>query len=159
MTQKITNCLWFNFNAREAVNLYLEVFGNGRVLSTSLYGDVPFAPPETEMVIEFELFGQTFQALNGGPQFVFNEAISLVVSCEDQAEVDRYWSALTADGGEESQCGWLKDKFGVSWQIVPKQLAAILGDPDPAKAKRAVDAMLAMRKLDIAALERARDGG
>jgi predicted 3-demethylubiquinone-9 3-methyltransferase (glyoxalase superfamily) len=157
-SQKIAPCLWFNFNAEEAVSLYLSVFKDGRILKTSRYGE---SHPEHQgkvMVMEFELFGQRFRALNGGPNFTFNEAVSLVVDCENQAEVDAYWSALTAEGGSEGRCGWLKDRFGLSWQIVPRRLGELLGDADKTGAGRAAQAMLSMKKLDIAALEAAFSG-
>jgi predicted 3-demethylubiquinone-9 3-methyltransferase (glyoxalase superfamily) len=153
--QKITPCLWFNFNAEAAVQFYLDVFKQGRIVRTLHYGD---AHPELKgkvLLIEFELFGQRFQALNGGPHFSFTEAISLSVDCENQAEVDRLWDRLTADGGSESECSWLKDKFGLSWQIVPRQLLNMLNDPDRNKATRAMQAMMTMRRIDIAAIERA----
>jgi predicted 3-demethylubiquinone-9 3-methyltransferase (glyoxalase superfamily) len=151
---KITPCLWFNFNAEEAVNHYLSIFKRGRILELSRYGD---AMPELEgkvLVMRFEIEGQQLQALNGGPQFPFTEAVSLSVDCESQAEVDELWDKLSA-GGSESQCGWLKDKFGLSWQIVPCQLVAMLNSPDAAAATRAMKAMLTMKKIDIAAVERA----
>ncbi|MEJ0060340.1 MAG: VOC family protein [Terricaulis sp.] len=148
---KITPCLWFDDRIEEAVNFYVSVFGDGKILSMSRNGDKVF----TAM---FEIEGQRFQALNGGPQFKFNEAVSFSVRCETQAEVDYYWDKLTADGGQESQCGWLKDKFGLSWQIVPDALVKHLTDKDPARSGRAMQAMLKMRKIDIAALDRAAEG-
>jgi predicted 3-demethylubiquinone-9 3-methyltransferase (glyoxalase superfamily) len=156
--QKITTYLWFDDDAEEAMKFYTSLFKNSRVLSTSRYPEGSPGKPGTLMTGSFQLDGQEFMALNGGPQFPFTEAISLLVNCETQQEVDELWAKLTADGGQESQCGWLKDKFGVSWQIIPKQLGEMIGDKDPAKAKRAVDAMLKMKKIDIKALERARDG-
>lgn len=152
--QKITPCLWFNFNAEEAVNYYLSIFKNAKILSISRYGD---AMPDLKgkvLTISFELEGQQFQALNAGPQFPFTEAISLSVDCADQAEVDRLWSQLSA-GGSPSQCGWLKDKFGLSWQIVPRALITLLNDPDAAKAARVMQAMMTMSKIDIARLQHA----
>jgi len=155
--QKITPCLWFDFKAEEAVHHYLGIFKNGRILETSRYGD---AMPELKgkvLVMRFELEGREFQALNGGPQYTFTEAISLSVDCVDQAEVDHVWERL-CDGGSPGRCGWLKDKFGLSWQIVPRALVRLLTDPDPIKASRVMQAMLPMQKLDIRELERAYAG-
>lgn len=156
--QKITTYLWFDDDAEEAMKFYCSLFKNSKILSTSRYPEGSPGNAGTLMIGSFQLDGQEFMALNGGPQFSFTEAISLLVNCENQQEVDELWSKLTADGGQESQCGWLKDKFGVSWQIIPKQLSEMIGDKDPVKAKRAVEAMLKMRKIDIKAMERARDG-
>ena len=156
--QKITTYLWFDDDAEEAMKFYVSLFKNSKILSTSRYPEGSPGKPGTLMTGSFQLDGQEFMALNGGPQFPFTEAISLLVNCETQQEVDDLWAKLTANGGQESQCGWLKDKFGVSWQIIPKQLGEMIGDKDPAKAKRAVDAMLKMKKIDIKTLERARDG-
>ena len=155
--QKFTPCLWFNFNAEEAVNHYVSIFKNSKVLDISRYGD---AMPELKgkvLTMRFTLDGQEFQALNGGPQFSFNEAISISVDCADQAEVDALWTALS-EGGTPSQCGWLKDKYGLSWQIVPSVLAQMLKDPDPAKSQRVMSALMQMGKLDIAALHSAYEG-
>ena len=155
--QKITPCLWFNFNAEEAVRHYLGIFRNGRIVRTLHYGD---AQPELNgrvLLIEFEMEGQLFQALNGGPQFPFTEAVSLSVDCETQADVDALWARLT-DGGTPSQCGWLKDRFGVSWQIVPAELTRLQSDPDPQVAARVTQAMLAMRKIIVADIEAAAKG-
>jgi predicted 3-demethylubiquinone-9 3-methyltransferase (glyoxalase superfamily) len=152
--QKITPCLWFNFNAEEAVNYYLSIFKNSRILEISHYGD---AMPEHKgkvLIILFELEGQQFQALNAGPQFPFTEAISLSVSCETQEEVDTLWSQLSA-GGREDQCSWLKDKFGLSWQIVPRVLTEMLRDKDADKATRVMQAMFTMSKIDITRLQQA----
>jgi predicted 3-demethylubiquinone-9 3-methyltransferase (glyoxalase superfamily)/uncharacterized protein YndB with AHSA1/START domain len=154
--QKITPFLWFNYNAEEAVRLYTSVFKNSRITGTSYYGESGPGPKGSVMTIAFELEGQAFTALNGGPEFPFTEAVSLYVDCETQAEVDDLWEKLT-EGGEESQCGWLKDKFGLSWQIVPKALIQMLGDPDPVKAQKVMQAMLQMRKIDIEKLRQARD--
>ena len=156
--QKITTFLWFDDDAEEAMKFYTSIFKNSKILSTSRYPEG--SPGRAGMVMTgtFQLEGQEFMALNAGPEFKFTEAISLFVSCENQQEVDDLWAKLTADGGEESQCGWLKDKFGLSWQIIPKQLGEMLGDKDPSKAKRALDAMLRMHKIDIKTIERARDG-
>ena len=156
--QKITTFLWFDDDAEEAMKFYTSLFKNSKILSTSRYPEGSPGNAGTLMTGTFQLEGQEFMALNAGPEFKFTEAISLFVSCENQQEVDDLWNKLTADGGEESQCGWLKDKFGLSWQIIPKQLGEMLGDKDPAKAKRALDAMLQMHKIDIKTLERARDG-
>lgn len=154
--QKITPCLWFNFNAEEAVNHYLTTFQRSRILEISHYGDATPALKGHVLTIRFELEGQQFLALNAGPQFPFTEAISLSVDCADQAEVDALWASLSA-GGNTSQCGWLKDKFGLSWQIVPRVLVTMLTDSDPARAARVMQAMLTMSKIDIARLQRAYD--
>ncbi len=157
--QKIGVCLWFDSQAEEAARFYTSIFKNSKILSESRYGETGPGQPGTVLTVNFELEGREFTALNGGPHFKFNEAISLVVNCADQVEVDYLWEKLTADGGEESQCGWLKDRFGVSWQIIPLALGALIGGPDPAGAQRATQAMLKMRKLDIAALQDAYEGG
>ena len=149
--QKITTFLTFADRAEEAVHLYTSVFPNSRVLGTSRYGDGAPRPKGTFMSASFELEGQEFVALNGGPSFAFAEGISLLVSCETQDEIDALWEKLS-EGGEKGRCGWLTDCFGVSWQIVPRVLSELLGDPDPAEAARTMRAMLAMSKLDIAAL-------
>ncbi|MEO6397787.1 MAG: VOC family protein [Tepidiformaceae bacterium] len=153
--QTITPFLWFDDNAEEAMNFYVATFPNSKLGEISRYGEGGPGPAGTVMSGSFELDGQRFMALNGGPMYKFTEAISLFVPCETQAEIDHLWETLS-EGGEKSQCGWLKDKFGLSWQIVPTVLGEILGDSDPAKAKRAMDAMLQMTKLDIAALQEAR---
>lgn len=152
--QKITPCLWFNFNAEEAVHHYLGIFKHGRILETSRYGDGMPQFKGKVLTMRFELEGQPLLALNGGAQFPFTEAISLSVDCADQAEVDDLWARLSA-GGSEGQCGWLKDKFGLSWQIVPRALVTMLKDADAAKATRVMQAMLSMRKIDIAHLRQA----
>jgi predicted 3-demethylubiquinone-9 3-methyltransferase (glyoxalase superfamily) len=152
--QKITPWLWFDTQAEEAAAFYTSIFPNSRTLDVSRYGEAGPRPAGSVMTVSFELDGQQLVALNGGPEFTFNEAISFQVSCEGQDEVDEYWSKLS-EGGEEGPCGWLKDKYGVSWQIVPTRLGELLGDPDPEKAQRAMQAMLGMKKLDIAALEQA----
>lgn len=146
--------LWFDTQAEEAARFYVSVFDNSRIVSTSRYGDAGPGPKGTVMVVEFELNGRRFIALNGGPQFKFTEAISLSIDCETQEEVDRYWNALTA-GGEEGPCGWLKDRYGLSWQVNPGILGRLLADPDPKKSKCVMEAMLQMKKIDIAGLERA----
>ena len=157
--QKITTFLTFDGDAEEAVALYTSIFPDSRVVSERRYGPAGPGPEGSLMTATFELCGQPFMALNGGSSFSFSEGISLFVDCEDQAEVDRYWDALTADGGRESMCGWLVDRFGVSWQIIPRALGDLLGDPDPERAGRAMSAMLEMQKIDIATLERAAAGG
>jgi len=155
---KVTPFLWFDGQAEEAATLYCSLFPNSKVGAVARYGPNSPGPEGSAMTVSFELDGLPVTALNGGPNYRFTEAFSLSVSCEDQAEVDRYWSALTANGGEEGPCGWLKDRFGLSWQIVPKALPQLLGDPDRARAGRAMQAMLKMRKLDIAQLRTAADG-
>ena len=152
--QKITPFLWFDHQAEEAAGLYVSVFPNSRLVKVVRYGKAGPGPPGSAMTVEFQLDGQSFVGLNGGPHFKFTEAISFVVSCETQAEVDTYWEQLSA-GGTPSQCGWLKDRFGLSWQIVPTALSRLLSDPDPEKAQRVMKAMLSMKKLDICALEEA----
>jgi predicted 3-demethylubiquinone-9 3-methyltransferase (glyoxalase superfamily) len=162
-TQRITPFLWFDTQAEEAAGFYIAIFKNSKVLTTARYSEeasrAAGRPAGSVMVVDFELDGQHFTALNGGPHFKFNEAISLVVHCRSQEEVDHYWSRL-GEGGDEraQQCGWLKDRFGVSWQIVPDRLAELLNDRDPAKGKRVMAAMLKMKKIDIPDLERAAKG-
>ena len=153
--QKITPFLWFDNNAEEAMNFYVSIFKNSKVLNVMRYGDAGPGPKGTVMAATFQLEGQEFQALNGGPQYRFNEAVSFFISVETQAEVDYFWNALTADGGEESMCGWLKDKFGLSWQVVPTALGRYLSDPDRSRADRAMQAMMQMRKIVIADLDKA----
>jgi predicted 3-demethylubiquinone-9 3-methyltransferase (glyoxalase superfamily) len=153
-TQKITPFLWFDENAEEAVYHYISIFKNSKILNVARYGDAGPGPKGKVMTIAFQLEGQQFLALNGGPQFKFTEAISLLVNCDTQVEVDQLWSKLSA-GGEEGPCGWLKDKFGLSWQIVPSALGKMMTDKDPEKSKRVMEAMLQMKKMDIAGLERA----
>ncbi|HEV2758154.1 MAG TPA: VOC family protein [Acidimicrobiales bacterium] len=154
---KITPCLWFDTQAEDAANFYTGIFPNSRVVNVSHYGSAGPRPEGMVMVVDFELEGQSFVALNGGPEFTFNEAISFQVSCESQEEVDDYWTKLT-DGGQEVACGWLKDRFGVAWQIVPTVLDELVRDPDPERSQRAMKAMMAMTKFDIAELRRAADG-
>jgi predicted 3-demethylubiquinone-9 3-methyltransferase (glyoxalase superfamily) len=154
MTQKITTFLWFDGNAEEAVNHYVSIFKSSKILNVARFGDAGPGPKGGVMTIAFQLEGQDFIALNGGPQFKFTEAISLLVSCETQVEVDALWSKLSS-GGAEQMCGWLKDKFGLSWQIVPTALGKMMSDPDPEKSKRVMEAMLRMKKIDIAGLENA----
>jgi predicted 3-demethylubiquinone-9 3-methyltransferase (glyoxalase superfamily) len=150
----ITPFLWFDANAEEAMNFYVEVFGDAKVGEVTRYGDGGPGPAGTVMSATFELRGQQFMALNGGPGFPFTEAISFFVACETQEEVDDLWEKLTA-GGEESRCGWLKDRYGLSWQIIPNALGELLNDPDPVKSQRVMQAMLQMGKIEIAGLRRA----
>jgi predicted 3-demethylubiquinone-9 3-methyltransferase (glyoxalase superfamily) len=158
--QKITPCLWFDGNAEEAVRFYTSVFAHSSVdLVQRSTVDYPGGKVGSVLIIAFTLAGQSYLALNGGPSEKFNNAISLSVDCEDQAEVDQYWAALTADGGKPMQCSWLKDKFGLSWQIVPRRLPELLSDPDTAKAHRVMQAMMQMVKIDIAKIEAAAAGG
>jgi predicted 3-demethylubiquinone-9 3-methyltransferase (glyoxalase superfamily) len=152
--QKITPFLWFDTQAEEAAKFYTSIFPNSKILNTARYGEAGPGPKGSVMTVEFELDGQRMIALNGGPQFKFTEAISLSVDCRDQKEVDHYWSKLS-QGGRESQCGWLKDKYGLSWQVNPAILGELLAGPDAKKAKRVMEAMLKMRKIDIAALKAA----
>lgn len=153
--QKITPFLWFNDNAEEAVKFYLTVFKNAKITTITHYGDAGPGPKGSVMTVGFQLDGQEFVALNGGPHYTISPAISFVVNCDTQDEIDYYWSKLTEGGGMEVQCGWLQDKFGVSWQIVPPILTELLSDPDAAKSQRVVQAMLKMIKLDIQALKAA----
>ncbi len=152
--QKITTFLWFNDNAEEAVNLYVSLFKDSKVLNVSRYGDAGPGPKGTAMTVEFQLAGQRFLALNGGPVFKFTEAISLLVNCDSQEEIDTLWSKLTANGGQESQCGWLKDKYGLSWQIIPTEFPSML-QGDPQRSQRVMAAMMQMKKFDIARLKEA----
>jgi predicted 3-demethylubiquinone-9 3-methyltransferase (glyoxalase superfamily) len=152
--QKITPCLWFDFNAEQAVSHYLAIFKKSRVVSKTHYGEAGPGPAGAVMTILFEIDGQQFLALNGGPQFKFTPALSLIVSCDDQAEIDAMWDKL-AEGGEHGQCGWLTDKFGVSWQIVPRGLPELLTGGDAQRTDRLMRAVLAMKKLDIAQLQHA----
>lgn len=154
--QKITICLWFDGQAEDAMNFYVSIFKNAKVLSVNRYGKGAPAPEGTVLTANFELNGQQFTALNGGPMYRFSPATSFVVNCETQDEVDYYWDKLVA-GGKPSQCAWLDDKFGVSWQIVPKQLMQLMSDPDPVKAGRVMQAMFKMTKIVIADLQRAYD--
>ena len=156
---KLYPCLWFDGNAVEAANFYASLLPDSRV--DKVWGspaDTPSGPEGMELLVDFTLAGQQLQGLNGGPDFTFNEAISLVIECEDQAEVDRLWDALTVDGGEPGPCGWLKDRYGLSWQIVPKELNEMLEGPDRDGARRAMESMLQMGKLDVAELRRAFEG-
>lgn len=158
MGQKITPFLWFGHQAEEAMNLYVSVFKDSEVLSVNRMGEGSAGEPAPVMTVSFKLNGQEFVALNGGPMYSFTEAISFVIDCEDQAEVDYYWNALTAEGGEPGRCGWLKDRFGLSWQVIPRALQECIGGSDAEGAQRAVQAMMTMSKLDVAELRRAYDG-
>ena len=157
MSQKITPNLWFDTEAEEAAEFYVALFGEGRILNISRYTEG--APREAGMVmtVEFEVRGQRFVGINGGPQFSFDEAVSFQIDCEDQDEVDYFWDRL-AEGGEEGRCGWLKDRYGLSWQVVPRGMGEVFSDPDRERAQRAMRAMLKMSKLDVAELRRAADG-
>jgi predicted 3-demethylubiquinone-9 3-methyltransferase (glyoxalase superfamily) len=156
--QKIIPNLWFDTQAEEAAHYYIDVFGSGRVLGVTHYPEGSGDQTGSVMAVSFEAGGMQFVGINGGPQFSFTEAISLQIDCADQAEVDRFWSRFLTDGGEESMCGWLKDKYGLSWQVVPRGMEELFADPDPGRAQRAVQAMMQMRKLDVAALRAAADG-
>ena len=153
----LTPCLWFDTRGEEAATFYTSIFPNSRILDVARFGEAGPRESGSVMTVSFELDGQPFVALNGGPEFSFTEAISFQIDCADQDEVDHYWSNLSEDG-EEGQCGWLKDRFGVSWQVVPRRLQELLSDPDAQRSQRAMQAMLQMQKLDIAAMERAADG-
>jgi predicted 3-demethylubiquinone-9 3-methyltransferase (glyoxalase superfamily) len=153
---KVTPCLWFDGVAEEAARFYTSLIPNSEIVSISRSpADTPSGEKGTVLTVEFTLGGRSYIGLNGGPDFKFTEAISLSIDCDDQAEVDRYWQALTADGGEESVCGWLKDRYGLSWQVVPRRMAELFASPDRAAAERAMQAMLQMVKIDLAAIERA----
>ena len=152
--QKLTPFLWFDTEGEDAAEFYVSVFPNSRIVDVTHYGEAGPRAAGTVMTVTFELDGQRFVALNGGPDFTFSEAISFEVECDDQDEVDSYWNTLS-EGGEQGPCGWLKDKFGLSWQIVPRRLIELLSDPDTAKAQRVMAAMLQMRKIEVAELERA----
>ncbi|WP_447035243.1 VOC family protein [Streptomyces sp. DSM 118878] len=153
---KITPNLWFDMQSEEAATFYCSVFPNSSIKNVSHYGEDAPRPAGTVMTVEFELDGNPFTAINGGPEFQFTEAVSFTIDCADQQEVDHYWSKL-AEGGEEGPCGWLKDKYGLSWQVIPAALTELLGDPDPARAQRATQAMFGMKKLDVAGLYAAAD--
>jgi predicted 3-demethylubiquinone-9 3-methyltransferase (glyoxalase superfamily) len=154
-TQKIRTCLWFDKEAEEAANFYMSLFDNSRVLGLSRYGKGMPLPEGTVMTIDFELSGTRFMGLNGGPVFKFTEASSMIAECNSQAEIDRLWTALLADGGSEQQCGWLKDRYGLSWQIVPARLSELMKGATPAQSQRVMGALMRMVKLDIAGLEAA----
>jgi predicted 3-demethylubiquinone-9 3-methyltransferase (glyoxalase superfamily) len=155
--QGITTCLWFDTQAEEAANYYTSIFKDAKITKVSYYGEAGPRTAGTVMTVEFQIEGSHFGALNGGPQFTFNEAVSFQLNCESQAEVDELWSKLS-DGGEEGPCGWLKDKYGVSWQVTPTALGELLGDPDAERSQRVMKAMLAMKKIEIDELQRAYEG-
>lgn len=160
ITHKITSCLWFDDQAEQAVEFYIAIFSNSKITNVSRYGeegqDIHGKPAGTVMAVAFELNGQSFTALNGGPAFKFNEAVSFQINCETQAEVDHYWTKLSEGGDENAQqCGWLKDKYGLSWQVIPTLLPKLLSDPDPEKPQRAMAAMLKMKKININELKQA----
>ena len=156
---KITPYLWFNGNAEEAANFYVSLLPDSRVENVWRSPAAnPSTPAGAVLLVDFTVAGQRFTGINGGPQFRFSEAVSFLIDCDDQAEVDRLWGALTADGGEPGQCGWLKDRFGLSWQIIPRQLGEMMSDPDRVRSGRAMEAMLEMNKIDLAALRRAFEG-
>jgi predicted 3-demethylubiquinone-9 3-methyltransferase (glyoxalase superfamily) len=155
--QRITPCLWFDTQAEEAAKFYTSIFKNSKMGAVSYYGDGAPLPKGTVLTVKFTLDGQEFLALNGGPVFKFNEAVSFIVNCETQAEIDEYWDKLTA-GGQEVQCGWLKDKYGVSWQVAPTIMAKLITDTEPTKSGRVMQALMGMVKLDISALQAAYDG-
>ncbi|MBP0458554.1 VOC family protein [Streptomyces montanisoli] len=155
---KLIPNLWFDSNGMEAAEYYVSVFPNSRINHVSHYGDAGPGPAGTVLTVEFELDGRPFTIINGGPEFTFDEAVSFQIDCADQQEVDAYWDRLVGDGGQEGPCGWLKDKYGLSWQVVPAAMAALMADPDQARTDRAMKAMLGMKKLDIAALEAAANG-
>lgn len=156
--QKITPFLWFDNNAEEAAKFYTSIFPKSRILATSRYGDAGPGPKGSVMTIKFEIEGQEFVGLNGGPHFKLDEAVSFVINCDTQAEIDNYWEKLLQGGGQPSQCGWLKDKFGLSWQVVPTALGEMVQDKDPEKSNRVMQALLKMIKLDLAELKRAYEG-
>jgi predicted 3-demethylubiquinone-9 3-methyltransferase (glyoxalase superfamily) len=156
--QKITPCLWFNGRVEEALDFYISIFRDAKIKKVSHYGEGAPMPAGSVLTAVFEIEGQEFMILNGGPHFTFSEAISFVVHCKDQQEVDYYWDNLLAGGGKESMCGWLKDKFGLSWQIVPLALNQLMSDKDPKKAERVMHALMKMVKLDVAKLEEAAKG-
>ena len=157
MQQRIIPNLWFDTEAEEAAGFYSSVFKNSRIVNVTYYTEAGPRPAGTVMAVEFELDGQRFVGINGGPQFTFDEAVSFQITCETQEEVDYYWERLS-EGGEEGQCGWLKDRYGLSWQVVPTGMEEVFADPDPKRAQRAMRAMLGMGKLDIAVLRSAADG-
>jgi len=153
--QRITPFLWFDTQAEEAATFYASIFKNSKILKVARYGEAGPGPAGSVMIMNFQIEGQEFIALNAGPRFKFTEAISFVINCQTQEEVDHYWNKLTADGGQESMCGWLKDKYGLSWQVTPTILGELMADKDAKKAQRVMQAMLQMKKIDIAALKRA----
>ena len=156
---KLTTCLWFDGNAREAANFYTSIFPNSSIADNWIAPtDTPGNKQGEEIVVNFKIFGHDFIALNGGPQFPHSEAVSFQIPCKDQSEIDHYWEILIKDGGQESQCGWLKDKFGISWQVISAEMNNYLGGPDAEGAQRATQAMLGMRKIDLAAMKSAYEG-
>jgi predicted 3-demethylubiquinone-9 3-methyltransferase (glyoxalase superfamily) len=155
---RIAPCLWFDGKAEEAAKFYVSIFPDAKITSVSRYGPGAPFPAGTALMVEFDLGGQRFQALNGGPNYTHSPAISLSISARDAAEVDHYWGSLTENGGAEGRCGWLKDRYGVSWQVVPEGLGSVMSDPDPARARRAMQAMMQMKKLDLAAMRAAAQG-
>ena len=155
---RITPNLWFDTQGEEAAEYYCSIFPNSKITNVTYYGDAGPGPAGTVLTVDFVLDGQEYTAINGGPEFTFTEAISLLINCADQEEVDYYWAKLT-EGGEEVQCGWLKDRYGLSWQVCPVGMLELLNDPDPERSQRAMKAMFGMKKLDIAALRAAADGG
>jgi predicted 3-demethylubiquinone-9 3-methyltransferase (glyoxalase superfamily) len=155
----ITPNLWFDTQGHEAAEFYVSVFPNSKITGVTHYGEAGPGTPGTVLTVEFVLDGQAFIAINGGPQFTFDEAVSFMITCADQDEVDYYWEKLIEGGGEESQCGWLKDRYGLSWQVCPDGMQEALNDPDPERAKRSMQAMLGMKKIDVAALRGAADQG
>ncbi|HEV7627833.1 MAG TPA: VOC family protein [Streptomyces sp.] len=157
-TKGFTTSLWFDGQAEEAAHYYISIFKNSKLGSVARYSEAGPGTAGSVLAVEFELNGQKFVGINGGPQFKFDEAISFQIHCEDQREVDHYWNKFTEDGGEEGPCGWLKDKYGLSWQVVPDGLTDMISDSDPEKAKRATEAMFSMKKLDIAAVRKAYEG-
>lgn len=156
--ERITACLWFDQQAEEAANFYVSVFPDSKITEIVRYGEAGPGEPGTVMTVVFTLNGQQYVGLNGGPLFTFSEAVSFQIHCEDQTEVDRFWAALT-EGGEEGPCGWLKDRYGLSWQVTPVRLLELIQDPDPGRAQRAMAAMMGMKKIDIAVVEAAADAG
>ncbi|WP_445680526.1 VOC family protein [Radicibacter daui] len=156
--QKIVPCLWFNGQAEEAANFYCSLFPDARITDMLRWGEVGHGTPGSVLTVSFEIEGQEFLALNGGPEFQFTPAISLMINCERQDEIDALWEKLGADGGEAMQCGWITDKYGMTWQVTPRRLLALLKDKDPARAGRAMQAMMGMVKLDLPAIEAAADG-
>ena len=158
MPKAITPNLWFDTQAEEAAEYYCSIFPDSRIVNVTHYTEAAPGKAGEVLTVDFELQGQRFTALNGGPEFTFSEAVSLLFECADQDELDHYWAALTAGGGEEGPCGWCKDRYGLSWQVVPEGMDALFGDDDPERAKRAMEAMFKMRKIDIAALRAAAEG-
>lgn len=158
MSRTLVPNLWFDTQAEEAAEFYCSVFDNSRIITKTHYTEAGPREAGTVMTVEWELDGNRFVGINGGPEFTFSEAVSFLVECEDQAEIDEFWEKLTADGGEEGPCGWLRDRFGLSWQIVPKGMDELFAAEDKDRARRAMEAMFTMKKLDVAALEAAADG-